>query len=57
MAREVDLRDVPAALREYQPREGKLLIRIGQVLGTSAELWLGLHDDYLAWQGAQSVNE
>ena len=29
MAREVHLRDVPAALREYQPREGKLLIRIG----------------------------
>ena len=31
--------------------------RIGQVLGTSAELWLGLHDDYLAWQGTQSANE
>lgn len=31
--------------------------RIGQALGTSAGLWLGLHDDYLAWQGAQSVNE
>ena len=29
VAREVDLRDVPVALREYQPREGKLLIRIG----------------------------
>ena len=29
VAREVDLRDVPAVLREYQPREGKLLIRIG----------------------------
>ena len=29
VAREVHLRDVPAALREYQPREGKLLIRIG----------------------------
>ena len=29
VAREVDLRDVPAALREYQPWEGKLLIRIG----------------------------
>ena len=29
VAREVDLRDAPAALREYQPREGKLLIRIG----------------------------
>ena len=29
VAREVDLRDMPAALREYQPREGKLLIRIG----------------------------
>ena len=29
VAREVHLRDEPAALREYQPREGKLLIRIG----------------------------
>ena len=29
VAKEVHLRDVPAALREYQPREGKLLIRIG----------------------------
>ena len=29
VAREVHLRDVPAALREYQPWEGKLLIRIG----------------------------
>ena len=29
VAREVHLGDVPAALREYQPREGKLLIRIG----------------------------
>lgn len=29
VAREVHLRDVPAVLREYQPREGKLLIRIG----------------------------
>ena len=29
VAREVDLRDVPVALREYQPGEGKLLIRIG----------------------------
>lgn len=29
MASEVHLGDVPAALREYQPREGKLLIRIG----------------------------
>ena len=29
VAREVDLGDVPAVLREYQPREGKLLIRIG----------------------------
>ena len=29
VAREVHLRDVPAALREYQPREGKLLIKIG----------------------------
>lgn len=29
VAREVDLRDMPAALREYQPRKGKLLIRIG----------------------------
>lgn len=29
VAREVDLRDMLAALREYQPREGKLLIRIG----------------------------
>ena len=28
VAREVHLGDVPAALREYQPREGKLLIRI-----------------------------
>ena len=33
MAREVDLRDVPAALREYQLREGKLLIKIGQFMG------------------------
>ena len=33
VAREVDLRDVPAVLREYQPREGKLLIRIGQFMG------------------------
>jgi len=31
--------------------------KIGQALGTSAELWLGLHDDYLAWQGTQSANE
>ena len=31
--------------------------KIGQTLGTSAELWLGLHDDYLAWQGTQSANE
>lgn len=31
--------------------------KIGQALGTSAELWLGLHDDYLAWQETQSVNE
>ena len=31
--------------------------RIGQALGTSAELWLGLHDNYLAWQGTQSANE
>ena len=29
VAKEVHLGDVPAALREYQPREGKLLIRIG----------------------------
>ena len=29
VAREVHLRDVPVALREYQPREGKLLIKIG----------------------------
>lgn len=29
VAKEVDLEDVPAVLREYQPREGKLLIRIG----------------------------
>ena len=29
VAREVDLRDAPAALREYKLREGKLLIRIG----------------------------
>ena len=29
VASEVHLGDVPAALREYQPREGKLLIRIG----------------------------
>lgn len=29
VAREVHLGDVPAALQEYQPREGKLLIRIG----------------------------
>ena len=29
VVREVDLGDVPAVLREYQPREGKLLIRIG----------------------------
>lgn len=28
VVKEVDLRDVPAVLREYQPREGKLLIRI-----------------------------
>ena len=31
--------------------------KIGQALGMSAELWLGLHDDYLAWQGTQSANE
>lgn len=31
--------------------------KIGQALGTSAELWLGLHHDYLAWQGTQSANE
>ena len=30
--------------------------RIGQALGTSAGLWLGLHDDYLAWKGAQDAN-
>ena len=29
--------------------------KIGQALGTSAELWLGLHDDYLAWKGAQDA--
>ena len=29
VVKEVDLRDVLAALQEYQPREGKLLIRIG----------------------------
>ena len=29
VAKEVHLRDVPAALREYQPWEGKLLIKIG----------------------------
>ena len=31
--------------------------KIEQALGTSAELWLGLHHDYLAWQGTQSANE
>lgn len=31
--------------------------KIGEALGTSAGLWLGLHDDYLAWQGTQSANE
>lgn len=31
--------------------------KIGQALGMSAGLWLGLHHDYLAWQGTQSANE
>ena len=30
--------------------------RIGEALGLSAGLWFGLHDDYLAWKGAQDAN-
>ena len=29
--------------------------KIGQALGMSVGLWLGLHHDYLAWQGAQDA--
>ena len=29
--------------------------KIGQALGMSAGLWLGLHHDYLAWKGAQDA--
>lgn len=30
---------------------------IGEALGTSAALWFGLYDDYLAWKSAQGANE
>ena len=48
---------VPGIISGEGELTDQVATKIGQALGTSAELWLGLHDDYLAWQGTQSANE
>ena len=48
---------VPEIISGDRELTEQVATRIGQALGTSAGLWLGFHDDYLAWQGTQSANE
>lgn len=48
---------VPGIISGERELTKQAATRIREALGTSAVLWLGLHDDYLAWQGTQSANE